>query len=94
MRRSRPRSDTSNDMNNRAISVSRLTRYLYETRLAFVFAVLAAVVVISAFGTRARAELRCTGDSIATASDRCSSKVAAQNDAADQGIRLVFQSAP
>ena len=95
MSRSRSRSDISNEMNETRTPVSRLTRYLYETRTAFVFAILAALVVVSAFGIRARAELACTSEAIATGSAACAGQAApAAGAGAEQSIRFVFRSAP
>ena len=95
MGRRTSRSDISIEMNETRTPVSRLTRYLYETRVAFLFAILAAVVVVSAFGIRARAELACTAEAIAGASHACVGPSAPATDAgAQQSIRFVFQSAP
>lgn len=89
------RSDTSNEMNETRTPVSRLTRYLYETRTAFLFAILTAVVVVSAFGMRARAELACTAEAIASGSAACAGSAAPATDTgAQQSIRFVFQTAP
>ena len=81
-------------MKNKGMNASRLTRYLYETRMAFLFAILVAVVIGAAFGVRARAELNCAADSIATASTRCGSAAVAQNEAVRPEIRLIFQTTP
>jgi hypothetical protein len=81
-------------MSARGIQVSRLTRYLYEARMGFLLACLAAVVAFSAFGLRAHVELGCAADAIATASARCGNAAVAQNEAVRPEIRLVFQTTP
>ena len=72
---------------------SRLTRYLYETRLAFLFAAMIVVLVVAAFGLRAHAGITCATESIAAGSAGCASSAPADQPPAAESFRLVFQSA-
>ncbi|MGH2784264.1 MAG: hypothetical protein ACRDJ1_03315 [Actinomycetota bacterium] len=94
MREIAGRSDTSYEMSAREIQTSSLTRHLYETRMAFFLAILAVVAVVGFIGLRGKAQLACTAQSIATASARCNGAAPAPQDAAHQGIRVVFGTAP